>query len=169
MSQGGPLNTEDLPPDVATSFVCDVGIAVPATNILNVVGAGGATTSGLGNTITITAGGSGVYTYQIVTAASNPVALVANNAYICKGAGAVNFVLPPAAAIGDSFKIIGYGNLWSISQNAMQSITIGVVTSSLGIGGSVTATTVSDNIELVCVTANTEFYEIQIQGNPTIV
>ena len=97
------------------------------------------------------------------------MALVANNAYICKGAGAVNFVLPPAAAIGDSFKIIGYGNLWSISQNAMQSITIGVVTSSLGIGGSVTATTVSDNIELVCVTANTEFYEIQIQGNPIIV
>ena len=169
MSQGGPLNTEDLPPDVATSFVCDVGVAIPITNTLNVLGAGGATTSGLGNTITITAGGSGGYTYQVVTSASNPVALVANNAYICKGAGAVNFVLPPAASIGDSFRIIGYGNLWSIGQNAMQSITVGVVTSTAGIGGSVTASTVSDNIELVCVTANTEFYEIQVQGNLTIV
>lgn len=55
MSQGGPLNTEDLPPDVATSFVCNVGVATPAANLLNVLGAGGATTTGIGNTITVTA------------------------------------------------------------------------------------------------------------------
>lgn len=168
MSQGGALNTEDLPPDVATSYVCDVGIAVPAANTLNVFGAGGASTSGVGNTIVVTAGGSG-YAYVVVTSALNPITLVKNTAYICKGPGAVNFVLPAAAVVGDSFKILGYSNLWTISQNAMQSIIVGVKTSSLGIAGSVTATTVSDGLELVCVTQNMEFYETQIQGNLTII
>lgn len=168
MSQGGPLNTEGVGPDVATSYVCDVGIAIPAANTLNVVGAGGATTTGLGNTITITAGGSG-YIYTVVTSALNPITLVKNTAYICKGAGPIVFVLPAAAQIGDSFKILGYSNLWSIQQNAMQTITVGVKTTTAGIAGSVTATTVSDGLELVCVTNNTEFYETQIQGNLTII
>ena len=167
MSQGGALNTEDLPPDVATSYVCDVGVAVPTANTLNVLGAGGATTSGLGNTITVIAGGSG-YAWVVVTSALNPITLVKNTAYICKGAGAVNFVLPAAASIGDSYKILGYSNLWTINQNAMQSVTIGTKTSTVGILGSIAATTVSDGLELVCITPNTEFYEIQIQGNLTI-
>lgn len=41
-------------PAVATTYVTDSGNAVPAANILNVLGAGGVTTSGAGNTITIT-------------------------------------------------------------------------------------------------------------------
>lgn len=168
MSQGGPLNTEGLGPDVATSYVCDVGVAVPTANTLNVLGGGGATTSGLGNTITVIAGGSG-YNWVVVTAALNPITLVKNTAYICKGALPVNFILPAAASIGDSFKILGYSNLWTVAQNAMQSIIVGVKTSTIGITGSVEATTVSDGVELVCITANTEFYEIQIQGNLKII
>lgn len=167
MSQGGPLNTEDLPVNVPTQFNADVGIAIPVANQLNIFGAGGASTSAVGNTITVTASGSG-YNWQVVTSASNPVTLVNNNGYIVKGALPVNFILPAAAALGNTYKIVGTSNLWTIAQNAGQTITVGKLTSTIGVGGSVAATMVSDSIELICVTTNLEFYEIQIQGNPTI-
>ena len=43
-----------VPPDVATTYVTNNGTAVPAANILNVLGVNGAITSGSGNTITVT-------------------------------------------------------------------------------------------------------------------
>ena len=43
--------------NVATTFVSDAGNAIPAVNLLNVVGAGGISTSGSGNTLTITSTG----------------------------------------------------------------------------------------------------------------
>lgn len=168
MSQGGPLNTEDLPVNVPTQFNADVGFAVPVLNQINVFGAGGASTSAVGNTITVLASGSG-YNWQVITSASNPVTLANNNGYIVKGALPVNFILPAAAAVGNTFKIVGTSNLWTIAQNAGQSITIGKLTTTGGVGGSVNATMISDSIELICVTQNLEFYEIQIQGNPTII
>lgn len=170
MSQAGILGIDSsvLPPDVPTSFVTDLGTAIPAANILQVIGGTNVSTTGVGNVLTINATASGL-TWNVVTSANNPVTLAANNGYIAKGAGVVNFVLPAAAAVGDTFRIIGYGNLWTIAQNAGQSITIGFLTSTAGVGGSVTATMISDGLELVCVTANLEFYETYIQGNPTIV
>jgi len=56
MSQGGLIAVTDaiIPSDVPTSFPTNSGTAVPSSNVLNVLGAGAATTSGSGNTITIT-------------------------------------------------------------------------------------------------------------------
>lgn len=45
--------TGPVPPTVATSYVCDTGSAVPAANILNVLGGTGSSTTGSGNTVTI--------------------------------------------------------------------------------------------------------------------
>lgn len=55
MSQSGSLSTSgSVPSNVPQAFVTDSGIAIPALNILNVVGAGTISTSGSGNTVTIT-------------------------------------------------------------------------------------------------------------------
>jgi len=67
MSQAGRLNTVAVTPgDVATAYITNAGTAVPAVNILNVLGGTGITTSGAGNTITITnTGGGGVETFNV--------------------------------------------------------------------------------------------------------
>lgn len=169
MSQAGELDVVDSHPEIATQFVTDSGTAIPSANILNVLGGSGVTTTGSGNTILIDATGAS-FTWQVVTSADNPVTLSNGVGYIVKGGSSVQFVLPAAAIIGDSFKILGTANLWTVAQNAGQSITIGMLTTTVGVGGSVTATMISDGIELVCVTTNLQFYETgSIQGNPTIV
>lgn len=58
MSQAGTINSSTtVNPAVPTSFVEDIGIAVPVANILNILGGVGITTSGSGNTVTITNSG----------------------------------------------------------------------------------------------------------------
>ena len=107
------------------------------------------------------------YNWQVVTHQALPIQLVPQEAMIAKGVTGVQFVLPPAAAVGDTFKIVGHGNLWSIGQNATQKIVLLNTETTAGVTGGVQATTVKDQIELVCVTANTEFYVIQVIGNPS--
>lgn len=109
------------------------------------------------------------FTWNVVTNATNPNSLVAENGYIAKGAASVSFLLPATSAIGDRFIIVGYGNLWTLAQNAGQQIFLGIATTTLGVGGSLTATNAKDILELVCVTANTEFSVINVIGNLTVV
>ena len=49
-----PTSSTNLPTNVPTSFVTNSGTAIPVGNILNVLGNLGLTTSGSGNTVTIT-------------------------------------------------------------------------------------------------------------------
>lgn len=172
MSQSGILTSSENNPLIPTSFVTDSGGPVQAiANTIVITGAGGATTTGAGDVITITAGGGGggALTWQAVTSASNPVILVKNNGYIAKGSGIVNFVLPASAALGDNYFIKGYGNLWTLSQNASQSFTLGTATTTVGVSGSVSATQVQDSINILCVTTNTQFDALDSIGNLTFV
>jgi hypothetical protein len=112
---------------------------------------------------------SGGFIWNVVISATNPNGLVAENGYIAKGAGVVHFLLPAAANVGDTFQIAGYGNLWVLNQNALQSIFLGNHTTSVGVGGSLTATHIKDTVELVCVTANSEFQVLDSIGNITVI
>lgn len=169
MSNAGSLNnTGGGGGGGANSFVTDSGTATPLAGVIDILGGTNVTTQAAGNTILINATGGTSFTWLVVTSVNNPVTLLDKTGYIAKGASPVNFILPAAAAIGFNSRIVGYGNLWTLAQNAGQSVTIGFLTTTAGVTGSVVATMISDGLELVTVTTNLEFYEIDIQGNPTI-
>ena len=140
----------------------------PQVGTLTSTGATVTITPGHG-TINLEATSSGGFVWTPVTSATNPNTLVKSNGYISKGAGVVTFILPAAAAVGDTFSIAGYGNLWTLTQNALQSITLGNHTSTVGVLGSITATHIRDSITLICVVANSEFQIIESVGNLTFI
>ena len=167
MSQAGSLS-EASDPSVATQYTTDSGIAVPALNNLNIFGGAAVTVSGSGDTIVITST-SGSFTWNTVTSATNPNSLIAENGYIATGSSPVIFVLPAAASVGDIFFIVGYSNLWQLTQNAGQTIYFGSRITTTGVNGSMAATMIKDTIEILCVTANAEFQIINSIGNITVI
>ena len=88
-----------LSPTVATSYAGTVGSAVPALNVINIIGDGTtATTSAAGSTVTVTSLAVGMtWTREIAT----PVAMVVNHGYIPTFAGLTTFTLPATAALGE--------------------------------------------------------------------
>ena len=172
MSQAGRIGVTDgqLPPDVPLIFTGNSGSGSAIANIFDIVGSGGVSTNVVGNILTITAVSSG-FTWNVVTSVSpvNPIILVTENGYITKGLALVSFMLPGSAAVGDTYKIIGYNAMWTIGQNANQTITLGIKTTTSGVGGSIASTGVNDTIEMICVTANLEWIITDVTGNITFI
>lgn len=166
MSQAGVISGNSSVSGI--TFVEDVGAAHIAGGFLNVVGGDGIQTSGSGNTITISAVNLAM-TWQVVDSTSNPVILAPQNGYFADGGASVQFYLPPAANVGATFIIAGEGNLWTLAQNANQQVILGIKSSTVGVGGSVTATTISDTVTIVCMVQNQVFKVINMMGNPTVV
>jgi hypothetical protein len=105
--------------------------------------------------ITISSTGSG-YTWTEVTGTSQAMAI--NNAYIANNAALVTLTLPATAAVGSSQMVQGKGaGGWRIAQNSGQTIRFGNASTTTGVGGSLSSTNRYDSIELVCITANTEW------------
>lgn len=167
MSQAGFASLVAVP-NVPTEFVEDSGTATPALNQLNILGGTGAYTTGAFDTVTIAVIGAGYY-WQSVTSADNPVLFTPSYGYISKGAATVQFNLPVTAAVGDIFRIEGMENLWTLGQNAAQSIKIGLQTTTVGVGGSISATVATDSLTVLCVTTDLEFKVIDWNGNPTVI
>jgi hypothetical protein len=120
------------------------------------------------------ASGTLAFTTQIntwVDQTTTPVTMAVNTGYTSDaGASLITFTLPATSAIGDWVEINGKGaGLYTIAQAAGQQIVFGNVSSTLGVGGSVSSQLVSDNIKLRCITANTIWTVVSSQGNFTIV
>ena len=168
MCQSGPLKTDGITPEVPTSFLTDSGTAIPINNQLDIVGAGGITTSASGNTITITGSGGPSLTWNTVTSASppNPIQIVAGNAYICAGTNLVTFLLPLSGTVGDTFKIFSLSSRFRINENGSQAIRVGAAITTAG-SGYLISNTVGDEVTISYVGSNT-FESEPPQGTLTL-
>lgn len=90
----------------------------------------------------------------------------ANTGYIANNASLVTITLPTTAAIGSIIKIVGKGaGGWRLSQPAGDIVYFGNITSTTGTAGFLASTHRRDSIELVCVTANTDWQVVSSVGN----
>jgi hypothetical protein len=124
---------------------------VPAT----ITGTLGITVTNGAGTITISGGGGG-YTWTEVTGTSQTMA--ANNGYITNNPALVTLTLPTTAALGTTLSIAGKGaGGWKIAQNAGQEIFFGSSATTIGATGYLQSTQQFDSIELLCITADTQW------------
>lgn len=121
-------------------------------------------TNGAGS-ITIAATGGGL-PWSVETGAA--VAAAIDSGYIANRAGGVTFTLPTTAAVGSILRICSIQGLWTIAQNAGESIVFGAFTTTVGAGGSLVATNVGDTIEIVCTVADTTWAVLSSIGNITV-
>lgn len=129
-------------------------------------GAGISVTNGAG-TITIAATAS--VNWNNVT--SGTQALSPEQGYVTNnGASLVTYTLPVLAAFGTVISVAGFSSGgWTIAQNALQSIVFGNVSTTVGIGGSLSSTNGGDQVDLLCVVANTTWVVRDTIGNLTYV
>lgn len=150
-------------PSVPIYFITNSGTASADLNNLNVVGSGGTTVTGSGNTITIGVSGSGM-TWSTITASQT---LSVNNGYFCIApGGALVLSLPAVSNIGDEIEIYLDGaTSFQVTQAANQSVKFGAQVTTTGVGGSITTTGQGDGIRMVCRTANLRWYIVSCMGN----
>jgi hypothetical protein len=112
-------------------------------------------------------GGSGI-TWSEVTGTSQDAE--ADNGYICNNSALVTVTLPSTCAVGKTISIAGKGaGLWKIAQNASQIVYFGDQNTTNGTAGYLSAQNRRDCIELICITADTEFVVRSVVGNITVV
>ena len=117
--------------------------------------------------ITIASSGGG---FNWVEVTGTTQAISAQTGYIANNAGLVTLTLPATAVVGDTFQIVGKGaGLFKIAQNALQTIHYVASDTTTGVGGSLTAIEQYAAIEIVCITANSDFAVLDSSGNFTVV
>jgi hypothetical protein len=135
----------------------------------------GTITAGIGITVTNAAGSitiastTGGFTWTDATNAAYNLA--AQNGFVTNRGGGVTYTLPATGVLGDNMKIVGKSGLTVIAQNANQQVCIGNVATTVGVGGTLTATDAGDCLELTCITAgaSTVWRTNSVVGNWAVV
>ncbi len=160
LTSSGPI-----PPIIPTSFVTDSGTAVPAANILNVLGGTGATTSGSGNTVTVTIkNDSFAWSEQ-----NGDFTAAVQNGYFCNVALTATLpttVGPPALVLGNT--ILFYVDVAAsvvIQAPADQRIEVGGVVSALG--GTSRASVQGSMLGLVFKLSDLTWHAVESMGSWT--
>lgn len=107
-----------------------------------------------------------ILTWNPVTTLSET--MLANNGYVTNNVGMVVLTLPAICAFGESIGVSGLGSGgWQIAFNTGQNVVVGnqVATTTIG---TIASTNQFDQIELLCVVANTTFIARNIFGNLTL-
>lgn len=108
-----------------------------------------------------------VFPWNIVAVNTN---MAVNNGYIANNAAPLTLTLPAAASVGDIVKVTGKNTGgWVIAQNAGQTIFFGnasggTSSTTTGVTGSVASGAPRNYIELLCVTTNTDWNILSING-----
>jgi len=151
------------PPSVPTTFHTDNGDAVPALNILNVVGGNGASTSGSGNTVTVTVVTDGMPWIDEAVTFNAAV----QTGYFCTGTITAN--LPASAGLLNGATIIIYvdsASVVTVQANAGQTIQIGSGQSS--VAGTASSTAEGSTLTLVFRISDSEWHSISNEGTWTL-
>ncbi len=181
------LTVQDADGTIALSGVANFGTGV-TSNTAYAVLCGGTTSTdpiqsiasvGTSSQVLTSNGAAALPTFQNVPSSgftwnevtiTGPTAMVVENGYIANNAGQVRLTLPATIALGERVYAVGKGaGGWIVEQNASQTIHFGDQDTTTGVGGSVAATLQYDNIELLCITANTDFVVLNVLGNVTVV
>jgi len=116
----------------------------------------------------VTVSGGGGITWTEVTGTTQSAS--ADNGYITNNESLVTVTLPSTCAVGKIIAIAGKGaGLWKIAQNASQIVYFGDQNTTTGTAGYLAAQNRRDCVELICITANTEFQVRSAIGNVTVV
>ena len=106
-----------------------------------------------------------------VSVTGSTQALAVATGYVTNQSLGVVYTLPSTALLGAQITILGKAGIWSIHQNANQSIQVGSSTTTVGTGGSVTAGAAWNCITLQCITNGTStlWTAFPYEGTLTIV
>lgn len=148
----------NLPPSVPIQFTTQSGIATAVANNVNVFGSGGASTSAVGDTITVTSVmGAAPFTDQ-----AGPTFIAAsNNGYFCTGALTATL---PAAPTQGQFVIIETATASSVVLQASGTQVIRMGSSVSSAGGTATSAAQGNSVYLIYRSANTSWYSISTEG-----
>lgn len=168
MSQAGIVDIA-MAPGVVDFIEGNVGGPVPpdAGNVIFLLGSGNLSVVGNPGTNTLTITDTGITAWNKISASQT---LAVNNGYFCTGGATLSLLLPATSNVGDTIDVCLVGSTgWTITQGAGQQIKMGNLSSTVGVGGSLSSTQQGDTITMVCLTTNLTWVVISSMGNPIIV